>query len=77
MVTEIQAFRDSAGIIHETKLAAARADAEIKLGKILGDNRAALIALLENAVEVVNALVPYATEQEGLPQTNVRQLRQS
>lgn len=61
MVEQITAFRDSEGNLHETKLAAARADARIQLGKIFGGNSNVVVtAVLENAGGVFAALLPLA-----------------
>lgn len=68
MVEQVAAWRDSAGLLHPSRLDAARADARLELAKIFtspdGDN-VVINAILQYPHEVHSAIAELAAELEA------------
>lgn len=65
MVKELTAYEASDGKLFASKLAAAKHDAVIQLGKLQVFNHASALAVVEHAQAVVDAIQPVLLEEEA------------
>lgn len=77
MVIEVTAWTADDGSIHTTKLAALQQDAVTALSKMDVFNHASALAVVKNAAEIAEVLIPLVVELEALEQERLAKEEQA